>query len=121
MLATHDAFRTVRIRAGAALATFNTTRMDSQTETVVDRAVAEYADSLRSRPDDYAQRMNLGVLHADRGERNEALAEYGFAIRLRPGFAPPLVYNQLGRNREARGPRLRQPIRLQRQDRNGDG
>jgi Flp pilus assembly protein TadD len=94
-----DSFRTVRIRAGAALAALDQSA-------AVDAAIGEYVQSMRSYPDDYAQRMNLGVFHADRGQWNQALAEYAQAMRLRPAVAPPLVnaalvYNQLGRNAEA--------------------
>ena len=59
-----------------------------------------------TRPDDYSQHMNLGVLYADRGRLQEAVAEYDTAIRLRPDFAPPLVnasvaYSQLGEDGKA--------------------
>ena len=106
LAAARDDFRTVRIRAGAALSAADTSGLDPRTNLTVGRAVAEYEASLRSRPDDYAQRMNLGVLYADRGQWDKALAEYSFAGRLRPGIAPPfvnaaLVYNLLGRNAEA--------------------
>ena len=50
--------------------------------------------------------MNLGVLYADRGQSEAALAEYSTAVRLRPGWAPPLVnaslvYSALGNHAKA--------------------
>jgi lipopolysaccharide biosynthesis regulator YciM len=39
-----------------------------------DRAVGEYVASLQARPDDFRRRLNLGVLHFDRGEWREAIA-----------------------------------------------
>jgi len=93
-----DSYRLVRVRAGAALAAVR----DTQTEP----AVAEYIASLQTRPDDYSQHMNLGVLYAGRGQLQEAVFEYETAIRLRPGFAPPLVnasvaYSRLGQDDKA--------------------
>jgi len=96
--AVSDDYRLVRIRAGAALAGLR----DPQ----VEPAIAEYVASLRTRPDDYSQHMNLGVFYADRGRLQEAVTEYETAIRLRPDFAPPLVnasvaYSQLGEDGKA--------------------
>jgi tetratricopeptide (TPR) repeat protein len=96
--AVSDSYRLVRIRAGAALAGSHDPRAEP--------AVAEYVASLRTRPDDYSQRMNLGVFYADSGHPRDAIAEYETAIRLRPDFAPPLVnasviYSQLGEDAKA--------------------
>jgi Flp pilus assembly protein TadD len=106
LAATRDDFLAVRIRAGAALAGADTSGLDARTKASVERAVSEYEASLHSRPDDYAQRMNLGVLYADRAQWDKALAEYAFAAKLRPDSAPArvnsaLVYNRLGRNADA--------------------
>jgi hypothetical protein len=61
---------------------------------------------LQARPDDFRRLLNLGVLHFDRGEWREAIAEYQAAMRLRPDAAQPLVnaslaYNRLGQKEKA--------------------
>jgi tetratricopeptide (TPR) repeat protein len=100
--AARDEYRVVRIQAGAVLATMDTGRLDEPSR----RAAEEYVASLTSRPDDYGQRMNLGVLYADRGQGQAALDEYATAVRLRPAWAAPLVnaalvYSELGDNAKA--------------------
>ena len=100
--AARDKYKIVRIQAGAVLAAADPRGLDQPSR----RAAEEYVASLKSRPDDYAQHMNLGVLYADRGQRQAALDEYATAIRLRPGWAAPLlnaalVYSELGKNAEA--------------------
>jgi tetratricopeptide (TPR) repeat protein len=110
--AVNDAYRVVRIRAGAALAGVRDAR--------VEPAIAEYVASLKTRPDDYSQHMNLGVFYADRGQLQEAVAEYETAIRLRPDFAPPLVnasvtYSQLGEDGKAEAA-LRRALQIDPQD-----
>jgi tetratricopeptide (TPR) repeat protein len=104
--AVKDETRTVRIRAGAALAALGT----------ASPAVDEYAASLRTRADDFAQRMNLGVFYSGAGQGEKALAEYEVAARLRPDYAPPLinaalVENELGRTAQAEE-RLRRAIAI---------
>ena len=106
--AASDKYRLVRIRAGAALA--------ATREAQVEPAIAEYVASLKTRPDDYSQHMNLGVFYADRGQPREAIAEYETAIRLRPDFAPPLInaavtYSQLGEDEKAESA-LRRALQL---------
>jgi tetratricopeptide (TPR) repeat protein len=108
----NDNYRLVRIRAGAALAGVRDARADSTT--------AEYTASLRTRPDDYSQHMNLGVFYADRGQLQEAVDEYETAIRLRPDFSPPLVnasvaYSQLGQDGKAEDA-LRRALRIDPRD-----
>lgn len=100
--AARDEYRVVRIQAGAVLATMDPRKLDEPSR----RAAEEYIASLKSRPDDYGQHMNLGVLYADRGQSQAALDEYATAGRLRPGWAPPLVnaslvYSALGNNAKA--------------------
>jgi tetratricopeptide (TPR) repeat protein len=107
-----DEYKVVRIQAGAVLATMDPAKLDAPSQ----RAAAEYIASLKSRPDDYGQHMNLGVLYADRGQPQQALDEYATAIRLRPGWAPPLVnaalvYSELGNNGKAEES-LRKAVRI---------
>jgi tetratricopeptide (TPR) repeat protein len=110
--AARDEYKVVRIQAGAVLVTMDPAKLDDPSR----RAAAEYVASLKSRPDDYGQHMNLGVLYADRGQSQQALDEYATAIRLRPGWAPPLVnaalvYSELGNNAKAEES-LRKAVRM---------
>ena len=100
--AARDEYKVVRIQAGAVLATLDPKNLDEPSR----HAAEEYIASLKSRPDDYGQHMNLGVLYADRGQGQAALDEYATAVRLRPGWAAPLVnaalvYSELGNNKSA--------------------
>jgi tetratricopeptide (TPR) repeat protein len=104
--AARDDYRVVRIQAGAVLATLVPGRDPRTLDEPSRRAAEEYIASLKSRPDDYGQHMNLGVLYAERGQSQAALNEYATAVRLRPGWAPPLVnaslvYSALGNNAKA--------------------
>lgn len=92
-----DGSRLVRVRAAAALGRAPAAALDESARA----ATREYIASLRTRPDDFAQHLNLGNFHQDRHELKEAVAEYERAALLRPQFAPPLVnasvvYSQLG-------------------------
>jgi tetratricopeptide (TPR) repeat protein len=108
--AARDEYKVVRIQAGAVLAALVPEGVPGRDRRKLDepsrRAAEEYVASLKSRPDDYAQHMSLGVLYADRGQSQAALDEYATAIRLRPGWAPPLVnaslvYSALGNDAKA--------------------
>ncbi len=96
-----DNSRLVRLRAAAALNRVPPNVFDDKTEDSIQPAIQEYLASLRTRQDDYAQHLNLGNFHADRGELQLAISEYERTAALRPQFAPPLVnaavaYSQLG-------------------------
>jgi tetratricopeptide (TPR) repeat protein len=101
-----DDYRLVRIRAGAVLATRDPEAIDPASREPVAHAVDEYLASLRTRPDDFTQHLNLGVVYADRQQPSLALAEYQTALRLRPDYAPAWVnaafaYDALGRKADA--------------------
>jgi tetratricopeptide (TPR) repeat protein len=101
-----DESRLVRVRAAEALSRVPAGTLDASTQAAIQPATEEYIASLHIRQDDYAQRLNLGNFHQDRGELKEAAAEYERAARLRPQFAPPLVnaavvYSQLGQMQKA--------------------
>lgn len=98
---TKDESRLVRLRAAAALSRVPENAFDETTKTAIQPATQEYLASLTSRQDDFAQHLNLGNLHGNRGNLKEAIVEYEKAATLRPDFAPPLVnaavaYSQLG-------------------------
>ncbi len=96
-----DDSRLVRVRAAAALSHAPAGALDANAAWAIQPATQEYLASLRTRPDDYAQLMELGSFYSDRKNLQSAIAEYERAAELRPGFAPPLVnasvvYSQLG-------------------------
>jgi tetratricopeptide (TPR) repeat protein len=111
-----DEYRLVRIRAGAALATIDLAALDPTSREPVAHAVDEYLASLRTRPDDFTQHMNLGVVYADQQQPAKALAEYQTALRLRPDYPPALInaafaYDALGQKAQAEES-LRQAVKL---------
>jgi tetratricopeptide (TPR) repeat protein len=96
-----DESRLVRIRAAAALARAPAGTLQASAVWALQPATQEFIASLRTRPDDYAQHMELGNFYADQQNLRSAIAEYDRAALLRPGFAPPLVnasvvYSRLG-------------------------
>jgi tetratricopeptide (TPR) repeat protein len=96
-----DESRLVRVRAAAALGRLPAGALDENSRASIQPATQEYLASLHTRPDDYAQHLNLGNFHSDRRELKEAVTEYERAALLRPQFAPPLVnaavvYSQIG-------------------------
>lgn len=110
--ACRDSYRLVRVRAGAELAAVPDEAIPTERRQAVQLAVAEYLESLRSRPDDGFSHYNLGNYYADHAELDKALACYDVAHRLRPDSVLPLVnaslvLNRLGQNEQAQA-RLRQ-------------
>ncbi len=98
---TKDESRLVRIRAASALSPVPANALDASARAAIQPAANEYIASLHVRQDDFAQHLNLGNFHANRGELKQAVAEYEQAALLRPRFAPPLVnaavaYSQMG-------------------------
>ncbi len=105
---TKDESRLVRIRSAAGLNRVPPGALDEGTKAKIGPAAAEYLASLNLRQDDFAQHMNLGNYHADRGELPQSATEYEKAESLRPGFAPPLVnvavvYSKMGDMKKAEG------------------
>ena len=105
---TKDESRLVRLRAAAALSQVPPNALDVATRAAIEPATQEYIASLSYRQDNFAQHLNLGNFHGNRGELQEAVGEYEKAATLRPDFAPPLVnaavvYSQLGDMPKAEG------------------
>ena len=88
---TKDQSRLVRIRAAASLNRIPAGALDEAAKATIRPASQELLASLNLRQDDFAEHMNLGNYHGDRGELQQAAEEYEKAVLLRPDFAPPLV------------------------------
>ncbi|MBM3860249.1 MAG: tetratricopeptide repeat protein [Verrucomicrobia bacterium] len=86
-----DDFRLVRISAAASLDTYPPTMFETEDAMRLRRATKEYEDSLRSQPDSHAAHYNLGNHFLNLGRPDDALAQFKTAMRLEPGFVPPLV------------------------------
>jgi tetratricopeptide (TPR) repeat protein len=104
--ATGDEYRLVRVRAATALAAVPPDRFQDVYRAQVRRATSELMASLRALPDDYASHYNLGNIHMERRDHEQALGSYHTAIKLRPDFVPPyvnmaFVYNATGENEKA--------------------
>lgn len=89
--ATGDPVRLVRVSAAAALARHRLDRLEEAARRQVERATAEYLESLLAAPDDPRSHYNLGVYHQDRGDLPRAIECYRTALRLDPVHVPTLV------------------------------
>ena len=109
--ATRDEYRLVRIRAAATLAGYPRERLETQARRDLDRAVAEFEDSMRVRPDDYASHHNLGNFYLDRQDIARAIASFENAIRLQPKSVLPLVNASIAYARGGRIDRAEEALR----------
>jgi tetratricopeptide (TPR) repeat protein len=106
LAAVGDDSRLVRVRAAAALAAVPEDRLPEDQRPRVAAAMAEFVESMSSRPDDMAAHYNLGNFSMARGEAAKAVVEFETAMRLRPDAVPPyvnaaLAYSALGWNDRA--------------------
>ena len=104
--AAQDEYRLVRIRAAAALARYPQQRLETQARQRLERAAAEFEESMQVRPDDYTSHYNLGNFHMDRNDITRAIASFEKAIKLQPKSILPLInisiaYARGGRNDKA--------------------
>jgi predicted CXXCH cytochrome family protein len=101
-----DPVKAVRARAGRALAGAPTDGVAAERLAKRERAVLEYVaiqEALAERPESH---LNLGIVHAERGDAVRAEAEYRAAIRLQTDFVPAYanladLYRTLGREADA--------------------
>ena len=104
--AADDEYRLVRVGAAAALAAYPRDNLDPRAQLNLDRATAEYEESLRVRPDDYRSFFNLGNYHLDRQDIPRAVASFEKAMKLEPNSVRLLVnasiaYAKAGKNDQA--------------------
>jgi tetratricopeptide (TPR) repeat protein len=100
--ATRDEYRLVRVRAAAALAGLPPTGLGPRDRESLRQAMAEFEETMKSRPDDAASSYNLGNFYLGRGEPGQAASSYETAVRLQPAMIQPRVnaahaYLALGR------------------------
>ena len=83
-----DPLRAVRIEAARALTSVPPAALDAWQAAALDAALAEYVDAQQVAADLPAGQLNLGVLHARRGDLPAAERGYRRALELDPAFAP---------------------------------
>jgi Flp pilus assembly protein TadD len=86
-----DPVRAVRIEAARALAALPLDRIPAQSRPAFNRALDEYLAAQRFNADRPEGHLNLGALHAERGELDQAEAEYRRAIELAPAAVQPVI------------------------------
>jgi tetratricopeptide (TPR) repeat protein len=91
LTATRDDVRLVRVRAAQALGPIDPQAVPDAARAGVQSALAERAQSLLARPDDFASQYNLGNLHLERGDAAAAADRYRKALALRPDHLMSLV------------------------------
>lgn len=106
LAAAADEYRLVRIGAAAALAAYPRDGIKPQAQPILDRATAEYEESLKVRPDDYRSFFNLGNYYMDRGDLPNAVASFEKAIKLEPDSVrvrvnASIAYAKAGKNDQA--------------------
>jgi len=101
-----DPVRAVRIEAAAALAGAPGQRLPPAHRAAFAAAFGEFEAAQAVEGDMPGSHLNLGVVHARRGDLERAESDYRTALRLDPGFVPARVnlaqlYNEMGRNADA--------------------
>jgi len=115
-----DEYRLVRVSAASALAAYPRDKLNPPARLNLDRATAEYEESLRVRPDDYRSFFNLGNFYMDRQDIPRAVASFGKAMKLEPNSVQLLVnasiaYAKAGKNDQAEET-LRRALRIDPED-----
>ncbi|MHC4199698.1 MAG: tetratricopeptide repeat protein [Planctomycetota bacterium] len=89
--ATRDEYLVVRVRAAQSLSRVPESALAGRDLASYRKALGAYLTSLRTRPDLWSSRYNMGNYHMDRGDLARAREEFEAATRLRPDAVPALV------------------------------
>ena len=100
-----DPVRAVRIQAARVLASASA-ELVGEDRQAFDAALTEYEALQASLADTAPAHLNLGVIHAATGRREQAVRDYETAVSLDPGFVPSrlnlaTLLNEMGRNPDA--------------------
>ena len=101
-----DPVRAVRIEAGRVMASIPKEQLTPRQQEAFDSAFSEFIETQVAQADTPSAHLNLGVVYANSGEAEKAIASYETAIRIAPDFLPVRfnlanLYNRLGQNDEA--------------------
>ncbi|MGH8648456.1 MAG: tetratricopeptide repeat protein, partial [Burkholderiales bacterium] len=86
-----DPVRAVRVDAARALAAIPPQQIPQEYRAALPRALDEYIAVQRYNADRPESHLNLGALYAERGEFDQAEAQYRQALKLFPGSVQPIV------------------------------
>ena len=86
-----DPIGSVRIRAARLLAGVPGGSMTSEQRVALNRALEEYRSVLKTNADRPESHLELGALHAERGELDESEAAYRAALKVDASFAPTYI------------------------------
>ena len=86
-----DPFRTVRIEAASGLAPVPPGTMSQDQHLALEAALGEYREAQEFNADRMESHLNLGLLHAQLGDLDQAEVEYRKAISMMPAFAAAYV------------------------------
>jgi predicted CXXCH cytochrome family protein len=98
--------RLVRTEAARLLSAVPSSELSDKQRKDLDRALAEFRDGQLATSDQPGAHLNLGVVYANLGELDQAVAAYQTALRVDPQFVPArfnlaTLYNGEGKNAEA--------------------
>lgn len=101
-----DVRRAVRIEAARVLASVPPHLLDASRRQALDAALKEFVDAQMAMADMPSTHLNLGLLHAARGEPERAEQSYLTALRMDPYLAPAridlaVLYSERGRPGDA--------------------
>ena len=101
-----DPVRSVRIQAARALASLPPAGLSGAQRAALEKGVAEWIAVQEFNADRPESHTNLGALRAERGESEQALAEFAKALEIDPHFTPAVanradLLRALGREAEA--------------------
>jgi predicted CXXCH cytochrome family protein len=107
--ALEDPLRAVRIEAARLLAPLRRGELTDGQRAKLDRGLQEYIESQQAMAERPQAQLNLGNLHAELGDYEQALAAYRTALELNPDFVPAWVNQadlQRARGEEAAAEKL---------------
>lgn len=89
--ALNDPVRAVRIEAARILASVPAGELPAEQQTLLDKGLQEYIEAQQAMAERPEAQVNLGNLHAARGETGQAVAAYRSAMELNPAYTPAYV------------------------------
>ena len=90
-----DQFLLVRLSAANALSAYPPMSFTDNEQVIVTRAMKEYTNSLRSRPDDWSSYYNLGLFYQNMGLTDSAQAAYETSTKIYPEGIMALINSSL--------------------------